>query len=223
MAYLWLVVVGGGGEGSEHPVEGELTVGRDPRADVVVDDSGASRMHARFSSDGDGVTVEDLGSSNGTLVNERPISGAAWLGTGDLVQIGATVFELRPARTAEPLRGAPAPRGAPSPRRGREPAPRAPGRQPDPMEDGNLPALFAAFLGPLSIFLLVVTTGTGFLISLPAGLGAMVLGSAGRRKVDRGQSRRNRGWASFGRTTGMLGAILSGMALLLYAALSYLS
>jgi pSer/pThr/pTyr-binding forkhead associated (FHA) protein len=39
--------------------------------------------------------VEDLGSTNGTFVNSERISQASRLARGDLLQIGATVFEVR--------------------------------------------------------------------------------------------------------------------------------
>ncbi|HEY4562893.1 MAG TPA: FHA domain-containing protein, partial [Thermoanaerobaculia bacterium] len=88
-----LVIHEGPGAGSEHPVDGELILGREQgSADLVIDDPGVSRRHARVLSDAGGVIVEDLGSSNGTYVNGQRISGPVELGAGDEVQVGATIM-----------------------------------------------------------------------------------------------------------------------------------
>ena len=233
MADLWLVIREGSEEGSEHEVDGELTVGRDEDAELSIDDASVSRLHARFSAGGAGITVEDLGSSNGTFVNDRRISGAAHISDGDLVQVGDTVFEVQGTDSATQLMGADetqpirqvdvstaqhARPTAPPPPREQLPraAPSPVARQPDPMEDGNLPALFAAFLGPLSIFLVILSAGGAFFVSLAAGIGAVVLGSIGKRKVDKGESDRHRGWAVFGQVTGIIGTVLSVLALILF-------
>lgn len=69
-----------------HPV----TIGRDISCDVTIDDPSASRRHVRFVPEGDGFVVEDLGSKNGTLVNNEPCSRAI-LRSGDQVLIGSTL------------------------------------------------------------------------------------------------------------------------------------
>ena len=71
--------------------------GRDPgAADVVLDqDPDISRRHASFSPAGDGLTVEDLGSTNGTFVNGHRLQYAVTLGTGDRVELGETVIDIR--------------------------------------------------------------------------------------------------------------------------------
>src|SRR3954451_16851354 len=74
MADSSLVIHEGAGAGSEHPVDGELILGREHgSADIVIDDPGVSRRHARVLANGGGVIVEDLGSSNGTYVNAERI------------------------------------------------------------------------------------------------------------------------------------------------------
>lgn len=65
-------------------------IGRDAACDIPLDDPSASRRHARFSPTPHGYTVEDLGSKNGTLVNEVPCTSKT-LADGDQVQIGAAV------------------------------------------------------------------------------------------------------------------------------------
>jgi hypothetical protein len=69
----------------------------------VIDDPEASRRHASLSLEGSTVTVEDLGSTNGTFVNGARISAPKELANGDKVRIGTTVFELQiPQAEAEP-------------------------------------------------------------------------------------------------------------------------
>ena len=90
-----LVVVTPGGGGS-FGLGDELTIGRAPGCAVPLpDDNFVSSVHARvFRRDGD-YWVEDLGSTNGTLVNGRKISAAAPLRRGDRLQVGRTVLELQ--------------------------------------------------------------------------------------------------------------------------------
>jgi len=71
---------------------GELVFGRHPACSVVIDHDGVSRRHARLTCRDAEVTVEDLGSRNGTLVNGTEIPGPRRLKAGDIVEIGpATV------------------------------------------------------------------------------------------------------------------------------------
>jgi ABC-2 type transport system ATP-binding protein len=90
-----LAIVEGREAGREFALTGSLLVGRDPGADVVVDDSEASARHASFVLVDGGVAVEDLGSTNGTFVNGRRVSGSQRLAAGDRVQLGNTVVEVR--------------------------------------------------------------------------------------------------------------------------------
>jgi pSer/pThr/pTyr-binding forkhead associated (FHA) protein len=73
----------------------ELTVGRAAGCGIALaDDTFVSTLHARvFRRDGS-LFVEDLGSTNGTFVNDRPVSSAVPLQRGDRLQIGKTVLEL---------------------------------------------------------------------------------------------------------------------------------
>ncbi|MEA2411073.1 MAG: hypothetical protein QOC77_1634, partial [Thermoleophilaceae bacterium] len=101
MADVQIVVVDGPNTGREFELSGATVVGRDQSAGLVIDDPEASRRHASLSVEGLAVTVEDLGSTNGTFVNGARISGAKELANGDKVRIGTTVFELHMAQ-AEP-------------------------------------------------------------------------------------------------------------------------
>lgn len=71
-----------------------LTVGRLPECDLVLDDPGASRQHARIRRTEAGFVVTDLGSTNGTLVNGRPVQEQV-LEDGDTVTIGETDLVFR--------------------------------------------------------------------------------------------------------------------------------
>jgi hypothetical protein len=72
------------------------TIGRGRDCDVVLEDSGISRRHAEIRPSGDGWTLEDLGSTNGVLVNGEKLTGARALSAGDRVELGSTeiVFEV---------------------------------------------------------------------------------------------------------------------------------
>ena len=72
----------------------EVTIGRLPECDVVVEDPGASRQHARVRRTDGGFVLVDLGSTNGTLVNDVPIQEHE-LENGDRITIGETVLEFR--------------------------------------------------------------------------------------------------------------------------------
>lgn len=71
-----------------------VTLGRLPECDVVVSDPGASRQHARIRSTGAEYVLTDLGSTNGTLVNDEAVRERV-LNDGDRITIGETVLEFR--------------------------------------------------------------------------------------------------------------------------------
>lgn len=73
------------------PLEGWITVGRAPTSDIVLDEPYVSSTHARLVPRGQFYVVEDLGSTNGTYVNDRPVTEAE-LKLDARLRIGATVF-----------------------------------------------------------------------------------------------------------------------------------
>ncbi len=113
-----------------------------------------------------------------------------------------------PAPQAAPEAIPPPPRREPIP----QPQPAAPAQR-DAVNDWNLPALAAIVLGPLSILLIVFSSGSAFYAALPVAICGIALGTVGRNKVDRGESTRFRGLASVGRTFGIVGTILASIIL----------
>jgi hypothetical protein len=92
----WLVVERGGGLERDQRFDliGGLSVGRSKDADVRIDDRYASSIHSRVFSREGRFYVEDMNSTNGTLLNGATLHGEAELIDGDTVQIGDTVFRL---------------------------------------------------------------------------------------------------------------------------------
>ncbi len=95
-ADAWLVAERGGGLGAEERFDliGGLSVGRSKDSDVRIDDRYASGLHARVFSREGRYFVEDMNSTNGTLLNGATLSGEAELIDGDTIQIGDTVFRF---------------------------------------------------------------------------------------------------------------------------------
>ncbi|MSQ43566.1 MAG: FHA domain-containing protein [Chloroflexi bacterium] len=74
-------------------LEREIVIGRRSPCDVLVLDDAVSSQHAQFvPAPGGGWLVVDLGSTNGTTVNDSRIGAPARLATGDLVRFGAMVW-----------------------------------------------------------------------------------------------------------------------------------
>jgi class 3 adenylate cyclase len=89
-----LAVLEGAENGRRIRVAGQLTVGRDDDADLVLDDPEISRAHAVFVPAPDGLEIRDLGSLNGTWVNGERISNPTVLAPGDVVKVGTTRLEV---------------------------------------------------------------------------------------------------------------------------------
>jgi hypothetical protein len=81
--------------GTELPVGDGVLLGRSPGADIRIDDQFASSNHARVYAKGGEMVVEDLGSTNGTYLNSRPLRGSERLGENDTIRIGDTEFRYR--------------------------------------------------------------------------------------------------------------------------------
>jgi len=82
---------------------GEMCVGRLPENDIVIDNLSVSRKHALITSRKDGYMIRDLGSKNGTLLNEKPVNEAK-LSNGDVIAIGKyeILFQIPTLEAAHP-------------------------------------------------------------------------------------------------------------------------
>jgi len=90
-----LVVVRGNVAGEEHLVDREkLVLGRGPGSDLAFDDTEMSKEHAAIEWSGSGLRICDLGSTNGTFVNGKPVA-AQDLSAGDRIELGRHLLQLR--------------------------------------------------------------------------------------------------------------------------------
>lgn len=92
-----LLVISLGDREIRHPLApGRLTIGRAHECDVVVDDPSVSRQHAELAvaDGGGGVTIRDLGSRNGTWVNDRRVAVATAWAPGDEARVAGIRLQL---------------------------------------------------------------------------------------------------------------------------------
>lgn len=73
---------------------GETLIGRGEGCQVVVNEAMVSRKHARIVLRGSGLYIEDLGSANGTFVNQDRVQGSRDLFAGDRIFIGTCEIEV---------------------------------------------------------------------------------------------------------------------------------
>jgi hypothetical protein len=82
-------------EGRKITLEQPTTLGRSPTSGLLLDhDDYVSSSHAVITPAADGAWVEDLGSTNGTFVNDLPVTTARLLQPGDVIRIGATQLRM---------------------------------------------------------------------------------------------------------------------------------
>lgn len=85
--------------GKEHPPRPGATIGREG-CDINLADSEVSRRHAAIRRLDSGLAIEDLGSTNGTFVNDQRIEGVRKLREGDVVKFGNTSWKVQAAASA---------------------------------------------------------------------------------------------------------------------------
>ncbi len=91
-----LVVTEGPLRGTTLPLgTSAVMVGRAPSCTLVLDDDYSSSRHARIFLEGDQWYVEDLGSTNGTFLEERPVTQAMPVRPGAPIRVGQSVIELQ--------------------------------------------------------------------------------------------------------------------------------
>jgi len=78
--------------GMIYDIDGDLVLGRGDRAEIRLEDPFASARHARVYEQGNIVVIEDLGSTNGTYLNEEVLQSPRPLHPGDRVRIGDSEF-----------------------------------------------------------------------------------------------------------------------------------
>jgi predicted component of type VI protein secretion system len=93
-------------QGAERPVESGTTIGREG-CDITLTDPDVSRRHAAIRIAAGEVTIEDLGSTNGTLVNGDTITEPRTLRDGDEIRIGSAIWRLRAPAAATRLSDVP--------------------------------------------------------------------------------------------------------------------
>jgi hypothetical protein len=114
-----------------------LTIGRAPDNGLVLRDGRASRHHARIDVRRGALVLTDLGSTNGSFVNDRRVDSVA-LGEGDRLQIGTTILVIESLERG--TRHGPAPAAAPSAAPAPEPAPGATPGDAEAARPGSLPS-----------------------------------------------------------------------------------
>lgn len=100
MAFLICQLGGGNHIDYEMPVK-PVTIGRSSQADLQIADERISRIHCGIRPEGDTFVVKDLGSTNGTWVNDERIQETR-LRFGDTIRVGHSLllFEARPRQQA---------------------------------------------------------------------------------------------------------------------------
>jgi hypothetical protein len=76
------------------PPNREFVLGRASQLEIVIDEDMVSRRHAKINTYHDGVVIQDLNSTNGTLVNQQQISGGHRLNLNDEITIGSCVIRV---------------------------------------------------------------------------------------------------------------------------------
>ena len=90
-----ILVIGESGVVARHGlVQEHTTIGRDPDNDVVLSDSGVSGRHCVFVYRDSRLSIQDVGSTNGTYFNGAPIHGVKALASGDRIRVASFVLEV---------------------------------------------------------------------------------------------------------------------------------
>ena len=90
-----VVIVADGAKPKTVAMSLSMVIGRTPECEIPLDDTYVSQQHARIFGKGDAWYVEDLGSTNGTSVNDQRLAAPAMVQAGDRIRVGTTTLELR--------------------------------------------------------------------------------------------------------------------------------
>ncbi len=80
--------------GERVAVDVAVVIGRGADCDLSLADTYLSTRHARIANDGGDLSIEDLGSTNGTYVNQELLRGRVQLERGDVIQVGGVLLEV---------------------------------------------------------------------------------------------------------------------------------
>lgn len=90
-----LVVIYGDALGRRIPLGSQAVhIGRSARSDVQIDQESVSRNHCRIQYNGRSFSIDDLGSTNGTYVNDRPLEAEMHLRDGDQIKVGRSILKF---------------------------------------------------------------------------------------------------------------------------------
>lgn len=94
---LVLAVVDGPKElrGTRLPISGPIVIGRSPGADIVIADDFISARHARVTPAPGGALLEDLGSTNGTMLDGVRITALTPMHAGSTIELGAVKLQVK--------------------------------------------------------------------------------------------------------------------------------
>jgi pSer/pThr/pTyr-binding forkhead associated (FHA) protein len=85
----------GGGKPATVKLRDPAEIGRGERCAIRLQDTYVSQVHARLYAKDGAWYVEDLGSTNGTLLNDRRVDAPVEVHAGDVLKVGKTIVELR--------------------------------------------------------------------------------------------------------------------------------
>ena len=101
-----LILIRGTPQGKKYSLKNgkKFVLGRDKTCDIVLDDVNISRHHAQILIEGEKIFIEDLGSRNGTYLNDEVIGGTkTTLAKEDMIKLGSTILKYLPAGQLETL------------------------------------------------------------------------------------------------------------------------
>lgn len=94
-AFPSLVQYNGGAVGRRYMLDMDtVVIGRSLDSDIAVSESSVSRHHARLNIRGKSISIEDLGSANGTFINDEKVVGQVPMKDQDMLRLGTIIFKL---------------------------------------------------------------------------------------------------------------------------------